>query len=72
MTTIATPMSINSKIQEEFQETNQNDIGRVSVGSGRDTTSVISPKRQTQSTTVGDECVSYEKKFKLKFNFDHF
>lgn len=57
--TTATPMSVNSKIQEQFEEINENDTGRVSVGVGRDTTSVVSPKQKVISTTVRDECVCY-------------
>jgi hypothetical protein len=36
-----------------------NRTATVSIGIGRETTLIISPKHQAPSTTLGDECVSY-------------
>lgn len=57
--TTATPMSTNSKTQEQLKELNENDIDTPSVGVGQDRTSIVSTKQQAISTIVGDECVSY-------------
>ena len=54
-----TSMSTNSQTQVVHEIENENTVATVSVGVGRETTSVVSPKQKAISTTVGDECVSY-------------
>jgi hypothetical protein len=52
-------MSTNSQTHEINEIRNENAATKVSVGVGRETTSIVSPKQKPISTTVGDECVSY-------------
>ncbi len=68
MTTL-TSTSRNSQTQEQLQEINEKRIPTVSIGVGQDTTPVVDTKQQATSTTVGDECVSYESELSLNFLF---